>query len=292
MRIASGVQIIYLIIAAFIAVGNYMLRSQRWRVLLEGEWRTDFQTVFWSNILGYLGNNLLPARAGDIMRAYILGEKAKISKTFIFTTGITERIIDVIALVVIAIGALMALPNMPEWLVNAVRWMGLFSIIGIVGMQIGLRYKDWLISLIPKLPLLGANVKNRLAGFSENIIKGLSTLNTPKKVVLYITFTGLIWLIDALGSMVSARSLGLDLQLPQSFLFLVGLGLSSAIPSTPGYIGVYQFVAVSLLPLFGFTRNEALTYILIAQTTNYIVTMILGMLAFWRININPKKVIP
>jgi len=84
--------------------------------------------------------------------------------------------------------------------------------------------------------------------------------------------------------------LGLTLSLAQVMLFLVGLGLSSAIPSTPGYVGVYQFVAVTLLPLFGISKSQSLSYVLILQATSMVVVIVSGLIGLWRLGIRKLQV--
>jgi hypothetical protein len=74
--------------------------------------------------------------------------------------------------------------------------------------------------------------------------------------------------------------------LGQSLILLSALGLSSAIPSTPGYVGVYQFVAVTVLVPFGFSRAEALAFILISQVLNYLVVSFWGLIGLWQVNKN------
>jgi uncharacterized membrane protein YbhN (UPF0104 family) len=92
-----------------------------------------------------------------------------------------------------------------------------------------------------------------------------------------------IWLMDALGTMIAAWALHLPLNILQALLLLAALGLASAIPSTPGYVGTYQFVAVTILPLFGITRSQALTFILVLQASTYVVVTIWGLLGLWRL---------
>ena len=74
------------------------------------------------------------------------------------------------------------------------------------------------------------------------------------------------------------------LNLDQALVLLAALGLSSAIPSTPGYVGVYQFVAATVLVPFGFSRPDALAYILISQVFNYVVVSFWGLLGLWQLN--------
>jgi len=81
------------------------------------------------------------------------------------------------------------------------------------------------------------------------------------------------------------RALNLTLPLKGALLLLTALGLESALPSTPGYVGIYQFVAVTVLAPFHFSRSEALVYIITFQIVNYAVLIVMGrhrFLAFGR----------
>ena len=82
--------------------------------------------------------------------------------------------------------------------------------------------------------------------------------------------------------------MNLSLGLLQALLFLAALGLSSAAPSTPGCVGIYQFVAVAILPLFGFSRSEAMTYIIVSQALYYALVTVWGLLGLWRLNIHGR----
>ena len=99
--------------------------------------------------------------------------------------------------------------------------------------------------------------------------------------------TALIWLMDAVGAVLLAYILKIPLLLQQAFVLLAALGLSSAIPSTPGYVGVYQFVAVTTLAPFGISKADALAYILTSQILGYIIIGFWGILSLWQFN---KKV--
>ncbi len=82
--------------------------------------------------------------------------------------------------------------------------------------------------------------------------------------------------------MIGAKALGLSMALPVAFLLVAGMGLGSALPSTPGYVGIYQFVAVSVLTPFGFTRTDAIAYILLMQALSYLMIGAWGALGFWQ----------
>jgi hypothetical protein len=92
-----------------------------------------------------------------------------------------------------------------------------------------------------------------------------------------------IWAADAAGAIVTARGLGIHFSFGVALLLLTGLGLGSALPSTPGYVGVYQFVAVTVLTPFGVSRDAALAYILVIQVTSYVLVVLYGVPGLYRL---------
>jgi uncharacterized membrane protein YbhN (UPF0104 family) len=89
--------------------------------------------------------------------------------------------------------------------------------------------------------------------------------------------------------MISARAFLMEIHLSQSLLLLVGLGLSSAIPSTPGYVGVYQFIAVTTLAIFGYPKSQGLAFILVAQAIAMLLTLIWGLVGLGMLGINRSE---
>jgi uncharacterized membrane protein YbhN (UPF0104 family) len=81
--------------------------------------------------------------------------------------------------------------------------------------------------------------------------------------------------------MVASRALALNLSFSTAILLITGLGLSSALPSTPGYVGIYQFVAVTILVPMGIAKSSALAFILVVQAYGYVVTLLLGLPCLW-----------
>jgi uncharacterized membrane protein YbhN (UPF0104 family) len=94
--------------------------------------------------------------------------------------------------------------------------------------------------------------------------------------------TVVIWSNDAIFIVLAARTIDLKIEVTVAYLLLAGLGLASALPSTPGYVGIYQFVAVSVLVPFGMSRTDAVGYILLAQALQYLVVGGWGTVGFWK----------
>ncbi|MDO8753806.1 MAG: lysylphosphatidylglycerol synthase transmembrane domain-containing protein, partial [Anaerolineales bacterium] len=142
--------------------------------------------------------------------------------------------------------------------------------------------------LIMTFPVLKEAHKIKLDHFFQQFLSGLKSLHNITRVAQFTGLTGLIWLMDAAGTVFLAYILNIPLLLQQAFVLLAALGLSSAIPSTPGYVGVYQFVAVTTLAPFGISQAGALAYILISQILGYILIGFWGLLSLWQFNKQPE----
>ncbi len=117
-----------LIPAIAISLVNFFIRSQRWGILLRGKQHISAATLFWACGAGYMGNNFLPFRTGEIIRSVALGQKTGLSKVYVLTTALTERIIDTIFLVFLAFPLIPAIGQVPDWLPPAMRVFGFLSV--------------------------------------------------------------------------------------------------------------------------------------------------------------------
>jgi uncharacterized protein (TIRG00374 family) len=260
---------------------NLFLRSLRWRILLSAEGRVSVADAFWATAAGYFGNNFLPARAGELIRTMIVSSRCGLSKAYVLTTALSERMVDAIVLVIISLGVLLILPAQPGWLADAGKPIAIIGIAGILTIAILPRLEPLLVRILRRIPL-PQSMYAKLLHLLEQILLGVRTYHDARKLFAFLGFTVVIWLVDAVITVNGALAIGLSISLPIAFLLVAALGLGSALPSTPGYVGVYQFVAVSVLSPFGFSRNDAIAYILLFQALSYVVISLWGLLAFWQ----------
>ena len=258
---------------------SYLVRAIRWRTLLTAEKQIPLLKVFSANMAGYLGNNILPARAGEFIRAAYLGKQNKISTSFVFATGLVEHLVDVIALIVLGGVSLSMMNILSSPIRVALQTMSAIGICGLLVILLLPHFGTQLSEIITALTWLGQSTRSNLAGLLSQFLRGLETLHQFQRIVFFILLTGLIWMIDGFGTVFLSHILHLSLSLGQAFVLLAGLGLSSAIPSTPGYVGVYQFVAVAILEPFGTSSAEALAFILFMQIINMLALSLWGIIA-------------
>ena len=268
------------------------VRSTRWRVLLTADKNIPAQNVFWANMAGYLGNNILPARAGELIRALYVGQENNISTSFALATGLIERFMDLLALILLGSFSLAYAGILSGPLQTAIKVMSVIAIVGIVMILIASYIGSYLLKIGVRIPLLKTSAGEKVIRFSEQFLRGIEALHHPKRVMLFILYTSVIWLMDGIGTIIVAHTLHIDLFLHQGFVLLAGLGFSSAIPSTPGYVGVYQFVAVFILEPFGISNAKALAFIIFMQITNILIILFWGGIAAIRFSSLTKRIKP
>jgi len=265
---------------------SYLIRGVRWRGLLCAERPVALHTVFWSSMVGYLGNCYLPARAGELMRSAMLGQRSGISTGYVLATALTERILDAIALVGIALVAVSTMHGLPSRFVVAAHTLGVIALTAVGILWLALHCRRVLAGLLRRLRLAEA-LQARIITVVEQFACGAQAIKHGARALQFTGLTAVIWLLDAVSSVIWAHALGLALTLPQALLLLAGLGISSTVPSAPGAVGIFQFVAVTILVPLGFTHSAAMAYILVVQACTYLVVTVwggigLGLWAAWK----------
>jgi len=254
-----------------------LLRSLRWRVLLNARAYFDIPTVFWANMAGYLGNNFLPARAGELVRTFIISSRSSLTRTYVLTTALAERMMDAIALVLWSGIVLMGVHPKPAWLDQVSRTLAAAAAAGLLIVIALPHVKNLCDAVIRRLPL-----SEKLLPIAEQILLGLQTFHDLRRLAAFVAYTVLIWSVDAYTVVLGGRALDIEVSYAMAALLICGMGLGSALPSTPGYVGIYQFVAVSVLTPFGMTKDAALALILILQALGYVVITMFGVPGLYR----------
>jgi uncharacterized protein (TIRG00374 family) len=257
------------------------LRAMRWRILLKAEGAAPLGTVFWATAAGYFGNNFLPARGGELVRVFMVSARSTLSTTYVLTTALSERAADAIALALISACVLLTLEVKPGWFGPAARPFAILALCGVLSMALLPRFERLCVAVFRKLPC-SEGLRSKLEHIVQQALLGIRSFHDGGRLLRFLAMTAVIWFCDGVFTILGAKAIGLSLSLPVAFLLIAGLGLGSALPSTPGYVGIYQFVAVSVLVPFGFSRTDAIAYILLAQALQYVVITALGLIGFWQ----------
>lgn len=266
---------VYAVFSGLITIVAISLRALRWHQVVRRERAFHFSNTFWATWIGYLGNNILPARAGEFIRSVVLGLSAGVRKSLVLATAFTERIIDAGVLLILAFVMLAYTVELPQ----AIRksWSVILPVVMamlVLVLLAPLMQRFWL-AFLAKLPL-PHGLRQRLHDLFTGLMDGVRVFYDVRLLLSFFVLTIVIWFIDAAGLIILARAFSSELTIPQSVIFIAALGFASSIPSTPGYVGVYQAIAVLLLPVFGVGTDRAFLLVSFFQLLLLLITLILG----------------
>ena len=280
-RIVAGADVGLLALTGAIGTATLFLRAWRWRILLNAERAVSVPAAFWATAAGLFGNNFLPARAGELIRAYMISSRCGLGNAYVLATALAERIADAIVLAVISAVVLLTFPPPPGWLAAAARPVAILGLLGAAAIAVLPLLGSVGRAVIARAPL-PRSLQSLLVTAMEQGLRGLRAFHDARRLSAFIGLAAVIWFMDAAGTVIGGAALGLQIPPPAAFLLIAGLSLGSALPSTPGYIGIYQFVAVSVLTPFGLGRADAIAFILVTQALSYVVIGFWGSLGLYR----------
>lgn len=268
---------IYLLPVSILMILTFVVRSMRWGLLFGDKEVPEFGNLFMSLMIGYLGNNILPARAGELVRAYVLGRREEMSKSAVLATVLVERICDLVVMLFLIAIMLLFFPMSP-WLRQAGFVAGLLSLAAmafLISLNIwGTPLLTWSVRRLWFLPV---GSLRKIESVSNGFLTGVSGLRNRQRTLLFLAWTVIIWFVEAIIVYLVVLAFDLPLSIADALFVILGVGLGMVVPSSPGYVGTYEFFATSTLALLGVTGGEALSFALAAHAITYIGSSLLGV---------------
>ncbi len=288
---------LYLIPIVAIIFVNMALRALRWGYLLRPIKKIGFPNLLAGIIIGFMANNILPARIGEIVRAYIIGRSERISKSSSFATVVIERLFDGFTVLGILVAVLIFI-NLPPGNIHFKKGLevagyisaALYGVIFVI-LFIIKKKTIWFLKLAS---LLARPFSSRLSeGGLSNILsfkEGLLSVESAKTLVITSVYSLLIWGVFACAIYLAGLSFGLKLSISASMLILVAICLAMIIPSTPGFIGTYHASVTYALILYSVPAEKALGFSIVFHAINYIPLTLAGFLYLWRHHLTLKAI--
>ena len=275
--------------AALATLTGYLLRTFRWQRIIRPVAPLPFGGAFSVLMMGFTANNLLPARLGEVVRAYLLRRKTGARKTYGVATIILERICDGLTLILF-LAFVSMLIRLPDWGREVQTFSTLLFLAAAIAIAVVLA-KESLVGRVADLVL--GRVPARLAGpvlrAIDVFISGLHALKSRRSLALVVVLSVAVWLLEATSYllMVSAFNVSMPpLQLVLASVFLlVVVNLGIMLPSAPGYVGTFQFFAVMALGAFGVPKETALAVAISSHLMQYLMVTAIGIVYFLRENV-------
>ena len=269
----------YIILALLLMLLWLVVRGIFWRTLLQEKAR--YSDVFWTLNEGYLINNLLPFRLGEVARAFLLSKKSGLSFWEILSTIFIERIMDI----TYAVGLFFLL--LP-FVVGAggqrqsTILMGVVIALVFLSLYLLARNRDWALGVNEKIGKRWLPIQRLTGRIVPSLIAGLSVLTDGRRFLWALIWLTLDWAIAIFQYYVLVRAFIPEATLLWASFALMVAALGIAAPSSPGGVGVFEAAIVGALALFGVDSSVALAAAITAHLIQYLVTGVLGAYALFK----------
>ncbi|MDA1183179.1 MAG: lysylphosphatidylglycerol synthase transmembrane domain-containing protein [Acidobacteria bacterium] len=273
-----------LVVGFVLVVVTFVIRAHRWQYLLRPIGPTRFRTAFRTTVIGAAALAVLPARAGDVLRPYLLARQEGLSTSATLATIVMERVLDLIAML-----ALLALyvwgtadpSRLPVPLRHAIEASaGLAS-----GVALLLVALTWVMATHPErigrmvfgaASVFSHRIAERLAGYATTFSSGFAVAREPQALAMALFWSFSLWVVIAGEAWLIALAFGICMPFAGSFLLQALLTIGVAVP-TPGGVGSYhEAYRVGVTTFFGAANDAAVAAAIVTHVISYVPVVLAG----------------
>jgi uncharacterized protein (TIRG00374 family) len=262
------------------------IRAYRWKVMLEPVRRVGTRETYTATMIGFMANNVLPMRLGELVRAYSIGRNSGVSKSSAFATIVVERAFDLLA-ILLFLGVMLLRHSFAGW-VNVAGYVALAMCV-VLFLAMGLfRWKrEATLRLFHRVTArLPERARSSAEGLLSRFLDGLEVLSRGHHVAWITVLSIATWLAMATGFYFTGLAFGLDLPVEASLVMVVVCSLAVMLPSGPGFVGTFEVGARYGLLLYKVPEHVALSYALFYHAVQFIPITVLGFYHLWRENLS------
>ncbi|MFO8164589.1 MAG: lysylphosphatidylglycerol synthase transmembrane domain-containing protein [Thermodesulfobacteriota bacterium] len=292
----KSTNILFFIPIVGLTISFYLIRTLRWFYLLEQIKKTRLSNLFFSTVIGFAANYVLPVRLGEFIRANYIGRMENISKSSSLATIVIERLFDVFTILLMVLFVILFNDFPSEWraISKALKTGGflLFVLfIILICLLIGLKKKPhtFLTFFARFLFFLPHTTQQRIFDLLKNFSDGLVLVKGPNQFLAALFYSLTLWFLTAFQIYLLSFAMGLSLPFLAPFFILILICLSVTLPSVPGYIGTFHLACQYGLIFYGFSKEKALSMAILLHAAGFIPTIILGLMLFLLYNISLRN---
>jgi hypothetical protein len=261
-------------------------RSLRWRYLLRPIDDIPTRTLYPVVVIGYMANNLLPARTGELVRAYIMGERHRLSMMATLGTISVERLFDGLVLLafLVFVGAFVGLSE--ELTILAIAMSIAFVAVLAVSLYVASsteRAQRVIGALVRVAP---ARVRDRARGWANAFVTGLEALRSPYALAMIVITSTVAWALEATMYFMVGVSFSLGEAFPIYLMVAAAANLAISVPSTSGGIGPFEALTKETLAFVGVGASAAAAYAVALHALLLLPVVVAGLVFLWAINLS------
>lgn len=286
-------------LAIVIQTGTFVIRAARWRVFLAPVLpSSSFRARFATTCIGFMANNLLPARVGEFARAYALSRTEKISASAAFGSLVVERLFDAFVLalflaVPVLLPGLIDAPGLGDRLLTKVMFVfiafgGLAATIILIIVRPDIAIRIFRLTLGKIIPRKTAEAIERAL---SSFVGGLNSMRDPTLVITGVAWSLFHWGWGALAYFVGMRAFGIHSPGYLGALFLQSVNaFAVAIPSSPGFFGLFEASVRLALTPFGVSPGLAVGFAAAFHIGTFVPVTVIGIYYLGRLGLSWRDV--
>jgi uncharacterized protein (TIRG00374 family) len=279
----------YILLAVVCTFSSYFLRAVRWHYLLIPEKRIPLSSLYPATIIGYMANNLLPARLGEFVRAFVLAQREGLQTPTVFASLVIDRLFDGFTVMLILLFTLFTL-HLPQGMSEAetvLRTGGIVTFVlyaGVVAFLFLLKKQTmrtlaWTGILLKPFP---QRLSDRIIPLLGSFIGGIRVSSKGGHVTAVLVSSLFVWIFCIIPVDLTLQGFGIQLPITASMFILVLLVFAVMVPASPGFIGTYHYACFKGLSAFGIPESTAVSIALVLHGIAFFPVILVGFYYLWK----------
>ncbi|MCC7447490.1 MAG: flippase-like domain-containing protein [Anaerolineae bacterium] len=253
-------------------------RTWRWHYLLRPLKAIPLSSLFPIVVIGYMGNNVYPFRAGEVIRAYVLKRNEDVKITASLATIIVERIFDGLVMLIFVFVALPFANIEQDWLrtmiiLGTIAFFGALAVFFFMALRPELSRRLYGFFITRFLPKSAQEPVHRMA---DHFMEGLESLRSPRDLVMTLVSSVFIWLTETTKYWFVMHAFGFQVSFFVLMLMTAVVNLATTLPGAPGYIGTFDGPGIKVLEAFAVPHDLAAGYTLVLHAALWLPITLLG----------------
>jgi uncharacterized protein (TIRG00374 family) len=260
-------------------LGSVSLRALRWQIVADVPFRR-FAGVWYSDVVGYVGNAVYPGRAGELLRIAALHQILEVQPGRAVASAFADRLGDVIVLAVAAIGVATLTMDIPD---SVIAMAVVLALAPLAVFVVFLAYGELFVPLVARATAwLPHRLMERSRRWYTQSLEHARALRRARILIAALALSGAALAFDYAIMWFAIRAMGWTLPFAAAVAASVLVALGSLLPAAPGYVGIYQVACVLALRPFGIAESPALAYSVVVQVTVLTTLAALALIVFAR----------
>ncbi len=268
-------QLVWFVLAFVLQITASLASVRRWQVLL-GPYPTHFWRLAQIYYAAHLLNTVLPAKLGTVGRVLLAAEQEQLNVGFVLGSVAIEKLLDTLVMLVLFL-LLIPFAPLPEWARDSLGVSAIVVLAGVMAVATVGRIREpvlqWLARAESKL---FRRESQRVADFARGMFASLANLTTRREAVTVLAWTALVWTLGITVNSVLFRALDIDVPWSATIFLLVVLQIGTRVPALPANLGVFHYLVILALGVYGVNESAALAYAILLHLVVFILPALIG----------------